>query len=174
MFRVVKKYFNVGKIVNTHGVRGEVRVISSTDFPEERYAKGNLLYIENAPNQMLEVTISSHRLHKNFHLLTFEGYNDINEVEGFKGKMLKISENQLDALQEDEFYYHEIIDCEVYSDEGEKLGIIKEILSPGANDVWVVKRPGEKDLLLPYIEEVVKDVDVKNKKVIVHVMEGLL
>ena len=168
------KYFNVGKIVNTQGIKGEIRVISSTDFPEERFRKGNILYIEVAPNDLIEVKVSSHRLHKNFHLLTFAGLNNINDVEKYKGKMLKISEDQLNDLDEGEFYYHEIIDCEVFTEDGEKLGAIKEILSPGANDVWVVRRKGEKDLLLPYIEDVVKEVDVKNKKVIVHLMEGLL
>ncbi|HHW38858.1 MAG TPA: ribosome maturation factor RimM [Bacillales bacterium] len=168
------KYYNVGKIVNTQGIKGEIRVISSTDFPEERFQKGNILFIEAAPNDLIEVKVSSHRLHKSFHLLTFAGLNNINDVEKYKGKMLKISEDQLNDLDEGEFYYHEIIDCEVSTDDGEKLGTIKEILSPGANDIWVVKRPGEKDLLLPYIEDVVKEVDVKNKKVIVHLMEGLL
>ena len=170
----MSKFYNVGKIVNTQGIRGEVRVISSTDFPEERYQKGNILYIEVNPQEFVEIKITSHRLHKNFHLLTFEGYDNINDVEKFKGKMLKINEEQLNELDEDEFYYHEIIGCEVFTDEGVSLGKITEILSPGANDVWVVKRAGEKDLLLPYIEDVVKEVDVDNKKVIVHVLEGLL
>lgn len=168
------KYFNVGKIVNTQGIKGEIRVISSTDFPEERFRKGNILYIEVAPNDLFEVKVASHRLHKNFHLLTFVGLDNINDVEKYKGKMLRINEEQLSELDEGEFYYHEIIDCEVFTEDGEKIGTIKEILSPGANDVWVVKRPGEKDLLLPYIEEVVKEIDVENKKVIVHLMEGLL
>lgn len=168
------KYFNVGKIVNTQGIKGEIRVISSTDFPEERFRKGNILYIEVAPNDLIEVKVSSHRLHKNFHLLTFAGLHNINDVEQYKGKMLKINEDQLNDLDEGEFYYHEIIGCEVFTEDGEKLGTIKEILSPGANDVWVVNRPGEKDLLLPYIEEVVKEIDVENKKVLVHLMEGLL
>lgn len=170
----MEKYFNVGKIVNTQGIKGEIRVISSTDFPEERFAKGNFLYIEVAPNDLIEVKVSSHRIHKNFHLLSFVGLDNINDVEKYKGKLLKISDDQLTDLDEGEFYYHEIIDCEVFTEDGEKIGIIKEILSPGANDVWVVKRPGEKDLLLPYIEEVVKEVDIENKKVIVHLMEGLL
>lgn len=168
------KFFNVGKIVNTQGLRGEVRVISSTDFPEERYQKGSTLFIDLDSKQMIEVIVSSHRLHKNFHLLTFEGYNNINDVEKFKGKQLKIAEGQLSDLANDEFYYHEIIGCEVFTEEGTKLGEIKEILSPGANDVWVVKRTGEKDLLLPYIEPVVKEVDVSSKKVTVHLMEGLI
>lgn len=168
------KYYNVGKIVNTQGIKGEIRVISSTDFPEERFRKGNILFIEDSPNNLIEVKVSSHRIHKNFHLLTFVGINAINDVEKYKGKMLKISEDQLNDLDEGEFYYHEIIGCEVFTEDDEKIGKINEILSPGANDVWVVKRPGEKDLLLPYIVDVVKDVDIENRKVIVHLMEGLL
>lgn len=168
------KFFNVGKIVNTQGLKGEVRVISSTDFPDERFRKGSTLVIELDSKQMIEVKVSSHRLHKNFHLLIFEGYNNINDVEKFKGKPLKVAEDLLTDLEDDEFYYHQIIGCEVFTEEGTKLGEVKEILSPGANDVWVVKRSGDKDLLLPYIEDVVKEVDVNSKKVTVHLMEGLI
>ncbi|WP_102346965.1 ribosome maturation factor RimM [Bacillus sp. Marseille-P3661] len=171
----MSKYYNVGKIVNTHGVRGEVRVIASTDFPEERFKEGSALFVELETRELLPLTVTSHRLHKNFHLLTFEGYDNVNDVERFKGNMLKISENELTELDEDEYYYHEIIGCDVVSeDDGALLGVIKEILSPGANDVWVVKTPDRKELLLPYIEDVVKDVDIKNKKITVHLMEGLL
>jgi 16S rRNA processing protein RimM len=171
----MEKWFNVGKIVNTHGVRGEVRVISKTDFIEERYAPGNKLYIfKEKHEEPIEVTVASHRQHKSFDLLTFEGYNNINQVEQFKGSIIKIPESQLKELEEGEFYYHEIIGSRVVTEEGEEIGKIKEILSPGANDVWVVQRKGGKDLLLPYIEEVVKEVDVENKLVKIHVMEGLL
>lgn len=169
------KWFNVGKIVNTHGVRGEVRVISRTDFPEERYKVGNTLYIwkekENAP---LEVKVTSHRQHKTFDLLTFEGYNNVNEVEQFKGALLKVPEEQLGELAEGEYYYHEIIGCTVITEEGETLGKVKEILSPGANDVWVIQRPKGQDLLIPYIDEVVLQVNIEEKLVTIHVMEGLL
>jgi 16S rRNA processing protein RimM len=169
------RWFNVGKIVNTHGIRGEVRVISSTDFPDERYAKGNTLYIftqkESSPT---EVVVSSHRVHKNFDLLTFEGYPNVNDVEEFKGSLLKVSENQLGDLEEGEFYYHEIIGCSVHTEDGQLIGKIKEIISTGANDVWVVGRNGEKDALIPYIEDVVKEIDPRNKKITIHIMEGLL
>lgn len=167
------KYYGVGKIVNTHGVRGEVRVISSTDFPEERYKKGSQLLLEH-DNVKVEVTVDEHRKHKQFDLLKFKGYENINEVEKFKGGSLKVSEEHLGDLGENEFYYHEIINCEVFTEDGELLGSIKEILSPGANDVWVVERKGAKDVLVPYIEDVVKDVDVENKKVVIHILEGLL
>lgn len=169
------QWFNVGKVVNTHGVRGEIRVISSTDFQDERYAIGETLYLEH-PNltEKLPLKVASHRQHKNFDLLSFENYPNINDVEAFKGGMLQVKEDQLTELNEGEFYYHEIIGCEVLTEEGEPLGKIKEILSPGANDVWVIQRKnGGKDLLIPYIEQVVKEIDTVNKKVIIHLMDGL-
>lgn len=170
------KWFNVGKIVNTHGIHGEVRVISTTDFREKRYKTGNRLYIflSDKTASPIEVVVKSHRIHKNFDLLSFEGYDSINAVEKLKGSMIKIPESQLGDLNEGEFYFHEIIGCAVYTEDGEKIGEIKEILTPGANDVWVVKRKGKKDVLLPYIEEVVKKVDVKEKRVVIFPMEGLL
>jgi 16S rRNA processing protein RimM len=172
------KWFNVGKIVNTHGVRGEVRVISKTDFPEVRYQKGNVLYLEQSERQeKLPLTITSYRKHKQFDLLTFEGYENINQVEAFKGGLLKISEDQLseEHLSEGEFFYHQIIGCVVFTDEGEELGKVTEILSPGANDVWVVQpEKSKKQLLIPYIDEVVKEVDINAEKIIIHVIEGLL
>ncbi|MGX1900320.1 ribosome maturation factor RimM [Thermolongibacillus altinsuensis] len=169
------KWFNVGKIVNTHGIRGEVRVISRTDFANERYKVGNTLYIfmENA-DAPIEVKVSRHRVHKSFDLLTFEGYDNINLVEKFKGAMIKIPETQLQPLNEGEYYFHEIIGCTVITEEGEIIGQVKEILTPGANDVWVVKRKNGKDVLIPYIDDIVKAVDVAEKKITIHPMEGLL
>ncbi len=80
----------------------------------------------------------------------------------------------MSELPDGEFYYHEIVGCTVVTEEGETLGEITEILSPGANDVWVVKRPKGKPLLLPYIDDVILDVDVEGKKVTARLMEGLL
>ncbi|WLR52316.1 ribosome maturation factor RimM [Bacillus tianshenii] len=167
-------WLKVGKIVNTHGIRGEIRVISTTDFPQERYQVGNTLSLEHPElKERLPLTVSSHRRHKNFDLLKFEGYENVNDVEGFKGGVLKVSKEELKELDENEFYYHEIIGCTVVTEEGEEIGTIKEIISPGANDVWVVKRKSQKDLLLPYIEDVVKNVDIDKQLVTVHLMEGL-
>ncbi len=108
------------------------------------------------------------------HMVLFQGMNDINVVEKYKGWLLKVTEDELVDLEEDEYYYHEIIGCTVVTDEGEELGTVEEILSPGANDVWVVKRPKGKPVLLPIIDEVLLDVDVERKLVKVHIMEGLI
>lgn len=171
----MEKWFNVGKIVNTHGIRGEVRVISKTDFPEERYKVGNTLYLFlPKANTPIELTVKSHRSHKNFDLLTFEGLENINEVEKFRDGILKVPESQLGNLDEGEFYYHEIIGCLVATTKGEEIGKVSEILSPGANDVWVIKGKGGKEILIPYIEDVVKKVDTKEKIILIEPMEGLL
>ena len=120
----VTEYLNVGKVVNTHGIRGEVRVISQTDFPEERYQKGAKLTLFREGQKPLELTITSHKKHKNFDLLTFEGYPNINDVETFRDGILKVSEDDLTDLEENEFYYYEIIGLNVIDEDGENLGKI--------------------------------------------------
>ncbi|RUL55828.1 ribosome maturation factor RimM [Lysinibacillus antri] len=171
------EWFNVGRIVNTHGIRGEVRVLSSTDFEDVRFAKGSKLAVfKKDDKKPIWVVVENARRHKNFILLTFEGYNNINLVEPFKEGLLKVTKDQLeeDELQENEFYYYEIIGCEVFSEEGESIGTVTEILETGANDVWEVKASNGKKHYIPYIEDVVKDINVEDKKIIIHVMEGLL
>lgn len=167
-------YYKVGKIVNTHGIRGEVRVISTTDFTEERYQVGEKLFLFRDNQDVLPLTIASYRRHKNFDLLSFEGYPNINDVEAFRDGILKISEKQMGELDEHEYYYHEIIGLVVVDENDKEIGKITEILSPGANDVWVVKRKGKKDALIPYIESVVKDIDLTEGVVHVEIPEGLL
>ena len=171
----MEKWFNVGKIVNTHGVKGEVKVVSTTDFPEERYQKGNTLYLfQNKGQNPIELVIKSHRNHKSFDLLTFEGFENINEVEKFKEGILKVQEDQLQELDEGEYYLHEIVGCKVVTTGGEDLGTVKEILSPGANDVWVVKGERGKEYLIPYIEDIVISVDIEEQLITIEPMEGLL
>ncbi|KJJ42886.1 ribosome maturation factor RimM [Bacillus cabrialesii] len=172
---MTKRWFNVGKIVNTHGIKGEVRVISKTDFAEERYKPGNTLYLfMDGRNEPVEVTVNTHRLHKQFHLLQFKERPSLNEVEELKNAIIKVPEEDLGDLNEGEFYFHEIIGCEVFTEDGELIGKIKEILTPGANDVWVIGRKGKKDALIPYIESVVKHIDVSEKKIEIELMEGLI
>ncbi|MBT2642639.1 ribosome maturation factor RimM [Bacillus sp. ISL-41] len=171
----MEKYFNVGKIVNTHGIRGEVRVISRTDFPEERYKLGNtLLLFMPGSKEPEELVVKSHRTHKNFNLLTFEGFDNVNQVERMRGGILKVPETQRGSLEEGEFYFQDILGCTMFTTEGEELGKVIEILTPGANDVWVVKGSNGKELLIPYIEDIVKKVDVKEKVIEIEPMEGLL
>ncbi|MFS0782329.1 ribosome maturation factor RimM [Bacillus sp. 1P06AnD] len=171
----MEKWFNVGKIVNTHGLKGEVRVISQTDFADERYKVGNALFLfkEGQPKP-LKLIVASHRKHKNFDLLSFEGYYNMDHVVQFKESLLKVPESFLSELGKDEYYFHEIIGCKVVTVEGEEIGTIYEILTPGANDVWVIKGKKGKDVLIPYIEEIVKKIDIEGKLITIEPMEGLL
>ena len=166
-------YFNVGKIVNTQGLQGEMRVLSVTDFAEERFKKGNKLALFDKKDQfVMDVEIASHRKAKNFDIIKFKGMYHINDIEKFRDFSLKVAEEDLSDLEDGEFYYHEIIGLEVYENDV-LLGTIKEILQPGANDVWVVKRKGKHDLLLPYIPPVVLGIDIEQGRVDVEIPEGL-
>lgn len=168
------EYLNVGKIVNTQGLKGEVRVISQTDFPEERYKKGSILTLFQDGKASVELEINSHRKHKNFDIVTFVGHPSINDVEKYRDGILKVKKDDIQDLSGDEYYYHQIIGLVVVDEAGTEIGKIKEILAPGANDVWVVQRKGKKDVYLPYIDSVVKAINLENGTVTVELMEGLI
>ena len=164
----------VGKIVNTHSLKGEVKVISSTDFEEERFKKGNKLLITRGNQLIREVVVQSYRNHKNFLLVKFEGIDSVEEAEKLKNLQIKIDSDEVGELEEKEFYFHQIIGCEVFDENDKNLGEIIDILTPGANDVWVIKGENGKEILIPYIEDVVKKIDIISKKVNIEVMEGLI
>ncbi|WP_127848739.1 ribosome maturation factor RimM [Lacticaseibacillus hulanensis] len=167
------EYFRVGKIVNTHGIRGEVRVIAATDFPEARFKKGAQLFV--LTNPVKTVTVASSRKHKDFTLLTFEGFGNINDVLPFKGFELAVDAATTEQvpLQEDEFFYKDIIGMTIKTTDGTEVGQVKDIMELGPNDVWVVKRRGKHDLLLPFIKSVVLTVNVADKTAVVDIPEGL-
>lgn len=162
---------NVGKIVNMHGIKGEVRVLSESDFTKERFQPGRHLQVK-LPKENKDVVIKSYRMHKNFHLLQFENLENINLVEHFKGADLyqDVDEAEIE-LAENEYYYQDIIGCTVYN-EGEAVGKVIDIFETGANDVWVIK--GDKEYLIPYIEDVVKHIDIDAGRIDIEAMEGLL
>ncbi|GAA6236996.1 ribosome maturation factor RimM [Apilactobacillus micheneri] len=168
-------YYNIGKIVNTQGIKGEVRVTSITDFPKKRFKVGNVVYAFLNNGDKEKLIIDSARKHKNFILLHFEGKPTINDVEYLKPSSLKISEDQQDAkdLKPGEYFYHQIIGLDVIDINDEYIGKIKDIMSLGPNDVWVVERKDKEDLLLPKIDQVIKKVDLENSNIIVEVPGGL-
>lgn len=169
------QWFNVGKIVNTHGILGEVRVISSTDFAEERYAIGSKLSLfmpkDKTPKYL---TVASHRRHKTFDLLTFENHPYLQDVEHYRDGVLRVSEEELTELEEGIYYYHEIVDCVVVTLDGTEIGKVTEVLETGANDVWTITPDKGKQQYIPYIDDVVKEIDIANKKIVIDAIEGLL
>ena len=169
------EYVRIARIVNTFGIKGELKIISETDFPDKRFAVGNQVQLIKNQETVL-VTIASCRLNKGTYIIQFEEFNNINQVEGFKDGLIAINQDQQHELENHAFYYHQIIGLDVYTVDGEDFGVIKDIIELGSNDVWVVKRreAKKKDALIPYIDDVVKEVNLSDKRVIVDLMEGLI
>lgn len=163
----------VGKIVNTHGIRGELKVASNTDFIEERFAKGSTLFICENDKVVAEEQVASYRIHKGMILVKFEGKNNINDVEQYKGLEL-FAEDPIEDLDDEEYYYSDIIGAEVFFENDEKVGKVVSVMETGANDVWEIKKTDGKTVLIPVIDEVILEVNVDDNKIIIAEKEGLL
>jgi len=173
---VVGEFFQVGTIVNTHGLRGEVKVLSRTDFGDDRFRKGSQLFLR-IPNQSpdREITVKSARPNTGVWLVTFEGIDHINDAEKLKGMELCINETRLMTLPEGTYYLHQLIGLQVFSEEGLEIGKLTEVLAPGANDVYVIKTSLQQSpLLLPAIPDCILRVNLSEKIMIVRLLPGLL
>jgi 16S rRNA processing protein RimM len=173
---VVEQYYNVGVIAGTHGLRGEVRVLPKTDFPSERFkAKSKLFVRKEGATPFQEVTVKTARVHKQFYLITFEGMPSINDVEHWKGMELCVPEDGLMPLPEGTYYIHQLVGLKVYNEAQQLVGTLKDVLRPGANDVYVVNGPLQKqDVLIPAIPDCIKEVDLAKGEMTVHLLPGLL
>ena len=160
------RYFEVGVVANTHGLRGLLKVLSHSDDPD-KFFKLKYILIEERKYEIERATNN-----KQFILLKLKGLDDINDALPLKGKIIKIPESDALELAEGEYYIRDIYDMEVYED-GELLGIIADILFTGANDVYVVRKEGVKDLLIPAIKDCILDVDTVAKRMSVKLLEGL-
>lgn len=167
----VEKMFTVGKIVNTHGIKGEVKVIPTTDDPK-RFEKLKEIYIQR--KDMCTFKIESVRYHKKFVLIKFEGINTLNEAELLKNAVLKINRGDSLPLNKDEYYISDLYGMDVVTLEGRKLGQLTEIIYTGSNDVYVIKNEEtKKELLIPAIKQVIKEIDLEEKIMRVVLLEGL-
>ncbi len=162
------EYIKIGVIANTHGLKGELKIKSFTDF--DRFDKGNTVYIK-FNNQYMKMNIKSHRIHNSLDMVVFEGYEDINKVELYKGSDVYIHINDRDELDDDEFYYDELIGLNVYYNE-ELLGKVTNIMDVPQGEILVVKRDGKKDVLIPFENKFIPHID--DEKIICENLEGLL
>ncbi len=170
--RSMESYLRVGVIASTHGLKGEVKVFPTTDDPERfRELKKVLL---DTGHEYKPLEIAGVKFFKNQVILKFREFQDINEVEQYKGKDLLVTRDQAVPLGENENFITDLIDMEVYTDEGGYLGTLTDVLQTGANDVYVVETGEGKEVLLPAIPSCVLKVDVEEAKMTVHILEGLL
>lgn len=162
----------VGKIINTHGLRGEVKAVTWTDYPEV-FEEIEYVWVKKKTGDE-RLDIKNVKYQKNNIILKLEQINSIEEAEKYKNLILLADREQLPPLPEGMHYIVDLIGLDVYDEEnGEKIGVIADVFNTGANDVYDVKREEKKNLLLPVIDECVKNIDIENNRVTVHVMEGL-
>ena len=161
----------VGVITSTHGIRGEVKVFPTTD-DAKRFKKLKNVILDNG-KEKIDMEIASVRFFKNMVILKFKGIDDINDVEKYKKAELYVTRENAVPLKKDEYFIADLIGVEVTSDEGVALGVIDDVLQTGANDVYVIKKAGCQDLLVPAIKACIKEVDIENQKMIVHLLAGL-
>lgn len=162
-------YFLVGEIINTHGIKGELKIKSETDF--DRFEKGNKVFVKKR-NEYIKMIVSSHRVHKGFDLVSFVGYEDINLVEQFKGLSIWIDEDSLEELDDDEYYFHDLMNMPVYNQYDVFIGNVCEIRDLPHGDILEIEREGKKNALVPFNKEFI--IDVTDEKIIINEIEGLL
>lgn len=167
------KYISVGKILNFHGIKGEAKV-GFTKNQEDFFCSLDLVFVKSE-NTYKPLKITKTRLNKSFAIVKFEGIDSINELMQFKGAFLYVEESTIrEALEEDEFLIDELVSLSVYDQEDKKLGFVVGVSNNGATDLLSVKTNSKKIVLIPFVKAIVTDVNIKNKKIIINNIEGLL
>ena len=162
----------VGAITSTHGIRGEVKVFPTTD-DVNRFKKLKEVVLDTGKEQ-LTLQIEGVKFFKQFVILNFKGIDNINDIEKYKGKSLFVTRENAVKLKKDEYFIADMIGSTVEDEEGKVLGTLTDVMQTGANDVYIVEDENGKELLFPAIKQCVLKVDVEEKKILVHVMPGLL
>ena len=168
----MEQIFQVGVISSTHGVRGEVKVFPTTD-DMKRFKKLKEVILDTG-REKKTLEIESVKFFKQLVILKFRGIDNINDIEKYKGKSLFVDREHAVRLRKDEYFIADMIGMRVTTDKGEDFGTLKEVIETGANDVYVVETSDGEEILLPAIRDCILDVNVEEKRMTVHVLEGLL
>lgn len=162
----------VGVITQTHGIKGEVKVFPTTD-DVNRFKKLKEVIMDTG-RERLNLEIEGVKFFKQYAILKFKGYDSINDIEKYKSAKLYIKREQAVKLQKDEYFIADLIDMEVVTEDGEYFGKMKDVLTTGANDVYIVTRQDGTEVLLPAIKQCVKSIDMDQSRITVHIMDGLI
>ena len=166
------KYLELGQIVNTFGIKGQVKVLPFKD-DIKKFEKLKEIYIEKK-HELKLFQIEKVNYSKNMVILKLKGIETPEEAEKLRSSYLKINRKDAKKLPEGTYYIADLIGLDVYTDENKLLGKVDYIYNTGSNDIYVVKDEQGKEILLPAIKEVLKQVDLENKKIIVHIIKGLI
>ena len=161
------EFIYIGKIVNTHGLKGEVRILSDFEKKDKVFVPGMTIYIGRKKEKEV---INSYRHHKVFEMITMKGYSDINEIIRYKGLYVYVKKDDL-KLDDNEYLDSDLIQLNVYVD-GEVVGTVSDIRDSGHNKFLVIKT-NDKDVFVPMQEEFIKEVNLKEKKIIIEPIKGM-
>jgi len=168
----MEQLLQVGVITQTHGVHGEVKVFPTTDDPE-RFLDLEYVFLDTG-REKKKLTIQSVKFFKQFVILKFKGINNINDIEKYKRCPLLVDRENAVELEEDEYFIADMIGMNVFTEDGEIFGTLKDVIETGANDVYIINSKKHGEVLIPAIKECILDVNVKESRMLVHLMEGLI
>lgn len=164
------KMLKVGKITNTHGIRGNLKVYPLTDYIE-RFEELEWVYIEGYEEKFY---IKSIGYMSNIVLISFHDYENINFVEKFKGRYLLIDESQRRDLPEDTYYIADIIGLDVYTKDNDYIGRVKDIIQTGPNEVYIIEGIDNKEIMVPAVKEFIPEISLSQGKIIIDPIEGMI
>ena len=168
----MEELLQVGVITSTHGVRGEVKVFPTTDDAARFKKLKHVLLDTGRERKPLE--IQGVKFFKQFVILKFKGIDNINDIEKYKRCPLLVERKDAVELEEDEYFIADMIGIQVETEDGEVFGTLKDVMETGANDVYVIETEEYGEVLVPAIKECILDVDVENRKMKIHLMDGLI
>jgi 16S rRNA processing protein RimM len=168
----MEKYLEIGQIVNTFGIKGQVKIVPFTD-DITRYDELKEIYVEKK-NELKLFQIEQVNYKKNMVILKLKGIETVEEAEKLRNCYLKIDRKDAKELPKDTYFIVDLLGLDVYTDEGKLLGKVDDIYNAGSSDIYVVKDELGKQILLPAIKDVLKEVDLENQKIIVHLIKGLV
>ena len=168
----MEQLLQVGVISSTHGIRGEVKVFPTTD-DVKRFKKLKKVILDTG-REHLSLEIESVKFFKQFVILKFKGYDNINDIEQYKRCPLLVTRENAVELEEDEYFIADLIGLKILTETGIEIGILNDVISTGANDVYEVKMTDGGTILLPAIKDCIMDVDMEAGEMIVHIMKGLM
>ena len=168
----MEQLLQVGVISSTHGVRGEVKVFPTTD-DVKRFKKLKKVILDTGKEQ-LPLEIEGVKFFKQFVILKFRGIDNINDIEKYKGKRLLVDREHAVKLKKDEYFIADMIGMDVFTGDGELFGALKDVMETGANDVYIIEMSDGKEVLVPAIKQCILDVDIENRKMVIHLLEGLV
>lgn len=168
----MEDFFQVGIITSTHGLRGEVKVFPTTD-DVKRFKRLQAVILDTG-KERLDLEIETVKFFKQFVILKFKGIDNINEVEKYRRASLLVSRKNAVKLEKDEYFVADLTGLEVRDEDGGRIGVLKDVLETGANDVYEIDLDDGRSLLLPAIKQCVLEVDVEAGFMRIHILEGLM